>query len=238
MLCSEALLVNQDPTDGHATILKCRRWSCELCQHYNRKRVRRAAREGNPNMFLTLTVDPARHAGPDEAARDLVRAWVLLRRRIARKTGKPAPPFLAVFEATKAGNPHLHILLRSGFLPKQWISDAMRELTGAYIVDVSFVPDKNRVAAYVSKYISKTPTGFEGSKRWWRSHDFEVEPEEYEPFRRFGPYVSEVRMSIEAYTRKLLAQGFVMVEERHDYLRWQWWTKAGAPSPWATGSGP
>lgn len=238
MLCSEAVLVNQGADEGHATILRCKRWSCDLCNPYNHRRIKRAAREGAPNTFLTLTVKATIFDTPDEAARALKRAWVNLRRALERERGVKAPPFIAVFEATKRGWPHLHIMMRAPFVPQKWYSDTMDRLLQSPVVDVSFIDSVGRVAAYVAKYISKAPEGFLGCKRWWRSHDYEVDKEEHEPFRRFGAHVSEIRETLESYAKQCLRRGYVIVEERHDYIRWQWWTKAGAPSPWATGGGP
>lgn len=114
----------------------------------------------------------------------------------------------------------------------------MGRLIGSPIVDVRFITDLGRVASYVAKYISKAPEGFANCKRWWRSHDYEIDKEERQPFARFGPQISELRDTLERWIKSSLRQGFVIVEERHDYIRWQWWTKAEARSPWAPENGP
>ena len=220
MLCSEAIAVNQDGSAGHASILRCKRWNCPLCTGFNHRRIKQKAREGKPNVFLTLTVNPARYETYDAAARDLKTAWVNLRRRMCRAFDMESPPFIAIFEATKAGWPHLHILMRCRFIPQAWYSAAMRDLIGAPIVDVRTIQDTGRVAAYVAKYISKAPEAFAHCKRWWRSHDYEIEPEERTPFRRYGPYVSEFSGKIEAYLWKAYGGAAQIVEMRSGYWRW------------------
>lgn len=222
MLCSERILVNQAPTEGHATILRCKRWSCELCNPFNHRRIKRAAREGKPSAFLTLTVNPARHETPDEAARSLKRAWVNLRRAMDRELAIKAPPFIAVFEATKNGWPHLHILMRCKFISQEWISQTMGRLNGAPIVWIEFVRDLKKVAAYVAKYISKAPEAFKGCKRWWRSHDYEIEPEDKLDFRRFSPHVSEVNQTLERFCREKIANGWEVEIQATGYAEFKW----------------
>lgn len=221
MLCSEAILVNQDATEGHATVLRCKRWSCDLCNPFNHRRIKRLAREGKPDTFLTLTVNPSRYSTPDEAARDLKKAWVNLRRAMERDHQIKHPAFIAIFERTKAGWPHLHVLMRCRFIAQAWYSRTMKRLIGAPIVDVRFIQDTGRVAAYVAKYISKCPEAFARCKRWWRSHDYSIDKEEGEPFRRFAPNCSEHTMTLENWLKSVWVSGAVIVERREGYARWQ-----------------
>lgn len=221
MLCSEAILINQGPDEGHATVLRCKRWSCELCSPFNHRRIKRAAREGRPNTFLTLTVNPTRYETPDAAAADLKNAWVNLRRAMQRSFGIDRPPFIAIFEQTKKGWPHLHILMRCRFISQKWYSDTMNRLIGAPIVDVRFIQDAGRVATYVAKYISKAPEAFARCKRWWRSHDYSVEQEACEPFRRFSPHVHEFSGKITAWLWQAYGGAVKVVEGRDGYWRWQ-----------------
>jgi len=221
-LCSELSLVNQGDGEGHATVLRCKRWSCDLCNPWNHRRVKRLAREGQPNVFLTLTVNTKKFESPDLAARALKRAWVNLRRAMERDYGVKQPPFIAIFEATKNGWPHLHILMRCRFIPQRWYSTTMERLLGSPIVDVRFITETGRIAAYVAKYVSKAPEGFEACKRWWRSHDYEVAKEEFEGFARFGPFTSEVKRTIEELAKTKARQGWIIEEESAEYVRWRW----------------
>lgn len=172
-------------------------------------------------MFLTLTVNPARYETPDAAARDLKTAWVNLRRAMERDHGVKKPPFIAIFEATKKGWPHLHVLMRCRFISQKWYSDTMRRLIGAPIVDVRFIQDTGRVAAYVSKYVSKAPEAFNHCKRWWRSHDYAIEEEEAPAFRRFSPHVTEHRERFAIWFAMRHGGHSEVVETRDGYWRWQ-----------------
>ncbi len=88
-------------------------------------------------------------------------------------------PFLAVFERHKSGEPHLHILCRSEWIPQRWLSDEMRRLTGSFIVDVRRTYSAEDCAAYCAKYAGKEPWSFGTCKRYWASQDYEVEPPEH-----------------------------------------------------------
>lgn len=220
MLCSEALMINQDAAEGHASILRCKCWRCELCTPFNHRRIKRKAREGKPNVFLTLTVNPARYETFDAAARDLKNAWVNLRRAMERDHEVRRPPFIAIFEKTKAGWPHLHILMRCKFIDQKWYSETMRRLIGAHIVDVRWIDNVGRVAAYVAKYISKAPESFAHCKRWWRSHDYSVEVEECEPFKRFSPFVHEFAGTVSDWLWRSYGGSARIVEARAGYWKW------------------
>lgn len=226
MLCSEALIVNKNENEGHASILRCKRWSCELCHPFNRGRVIRNGRNGNPNIFMTLTCRPERYETPDEAARDMVRAFVLLRRRIFKRYGIKNLPFIVIFERTKKGWPHMHVLARATWLDQGWLSQQMKELSDAPIVDVRRIQDKGRAAAYVSKYVGKDPHTFVGCKRWWRSHNYDECDEQPESFFRFADHHFEFRGELGGYAIHLASKGYQIVEERPGYIRWSWpWMK-------------
>lgn len=220
MLCSEAVLINQDGTGGHAATLRCRRWSCDICNPFNHRNVKRRAREGAPSTFLTLTVRPSRYETPDEAARDLKRAWVNLRRSLTRRNGDKAPPFIAVFEQTKKGWPHLHILCRMRFVDQRIISAFMGRAIDAPIVDIRHVTDVGRIGAYIAKYISKAPAAFKGCKRWWRSHDYPIEPDDLPKFGIYSDRSYRINTTLPRLIGALLAAGCTGDERSATYYRW------------------
>jgi len=149
---------------------------------------------GLPRTFITLTVDANRPGTPAEHARELVAAFVTVRRRHCKRAGIKRFPFLAVFEKTKAGQPHLHILSRVEWIDHRWLSEQMDELLGSPIVDIRRVRSRHRAAAYVAKYCSKEPEPFKGSKRYWRSMDWQiVQMEKDTPVKAFwSPWDSRV----------------------------------------------
>lgn len=172
MLCNETILVNRDNLGGVAATLHCKCWSCEHCFPRNCRKLKWKARCGAPNTFLTLTVNPARYETPTEAAQDLKKGWAKLRRRMDGELGIKQLPFIAVFEKTKAGWPHLHILMRCKYVPQAWISRNMQELIGARVADIRFIRGPRQVHSYVAKYVGKMPVRFAGTVRYWCSRNY------------------------------------------------------------------
>ena len=172
MLCSEATLVKQERHQITLSPLKCKCWHCELCRPARAARLVEEAKRGLPNLFITLTSKNPGYGSPHKAARELVAAWRVVREAYIAKHGKGSLPFLAVFERTKKGWPHVHIVARCKWLDQKWLSDMMRDLIGSPVVDVRRVSGVSKVAHYITKYISKNPERFKGVKRYWRSLDY------------------------------------------------------------------
>jgi hypothetical protein len=137
-----------------------------------RSELARIGQRGRPTTFLTLTVNPAKFTSPDERAQRLVSSWRLIRQTMRRRFGIKRVPFLAVFEETENGEPHLHILARMPYVAQRWLSRYMNKLMGAPIVDIQKVRSQNGVARYVSKYVSTAPRMWVGCKRYWTSRDW------------------------------------------------------------------
>lgn len=217
MLCSEHSSVNENNHEGVVSLLRCKRWSCDLCQDWNRRRVVALARRGQPNCFITLTVNPARYATPDEAAHDLKRGLVLLKRRIAKRYPSKKFSAMCVFERTKAGWPHLHILARAPWIAQKWLSDQMADLIGAPIVDIRKIQDQGRAAKYVSKYVGKDPHVFAHCKRWWRSHDYDQD-DGWKPIKvMYGTRWQTVEVSYDEYIARAIMFGAEVEEIRSGF---------------------
>ena len=217
-LCTDRTIVNEGASEGTYSTLKCKRWSCDQCRPMLKQRVCRKARDGNPNIFMTLTWNTNRPETPDEAARVMKHAWVLLRRRIAKAFQLKNVPFIVVFERTKRGYPHMHMLLRSRYIKQQWLSDQMNEIMDAPIVDIRKIKDRKVAFYYVTKYIGKDLASFKGCKRWWRSHNYEEEKEEDFVRFMFGDGFQVVDISFEIMRRRILAQAMDIVEEREGFV--------------------
>lgn len=127
------------------------------------------AASGDPTRFLTLTVNPAVYDSPDERLRKLSWAWRTVVKRLRRKYGRDSVEYFCVVEATKKGEPHLHILLRGRYLPQKELSTAMAQLIQSPIVYIERVKSQKQVVNYVAKYVSKKPAQFGTSKRYWQS---------------------------------------------------------------------
>lgn len=187
MLCGEASIVKTSGRELIGQPLKCRSWLCDQCCDLRRQQLEALAFTGQPTRFLTLTSRHVQHLTATQAANNLRDAWRILYHEIVRKHGKDRVSCLSVFEETKTGWPHLHILCRMPWVSQAWLSQRMKALTGALIVDIRRLRGVRMVARYVAKYIAKNPVRYEGCKRYWRSQDWDLSPPEDEaPVAREG----------------------------------------------------
>lgn len=172
--CGQWSAQNADEHYARVIPLWCRSWTCNDCAPYRVAALKREAADGDPTTFLTLTVNPAKGESPEQRARDLSNAWKIVVKRARRKFPKMKLEYLAVFEETKKGEPHLHILARAPFIPQRWLSEQMNELISAPIVDIRRVGSKAGVKRYVTKYVGKGPKPFATLKRYWSSTGYLV----------------------------------------------------------------
>ena len=208
MFCREASLVKYDARVTVATPLYCRSWGCDECQPARKRQLVALAASGRPTSFITLTVNPASGGSSRARARRLVDAWRVVVRRAKKKYGYRSIPYLAVFEATKAGEPHLHILARVRWIDQRWLSAQMRTLIDAPIVDIRRVKGKRMISSYIAKYVGKEPGKFGTCKRYWRTRDYQVDlpqPRDDWPFP--GVPWSVVEYSINKLTRDAKLHG-------------------------------
>jgi hypothetical protein len=139
--------------------------------------LQRDAANGEPNRFITLTSKyRPDEMTPSEAAQELVHAWRMVIQRGKREGIIKDMQYIAVFELTKQGWPHMHILARCSWLAQSWLSDRMAEYAESPRVDIRLIKSKARAAWYVAKYTSKAPEKFEGCKRYWRTLGYDLSP--------------------------------------------------------------
>lgn len=162
-------IVKQQGGRIRAIKVTCRSWGCDSCRNDRSRQLIGEAQEGAPERFITLSVNPNWFNTPEERARRLVAAWRLIRRRFLKMRPNAQIEFMAVFERTKKGEPHLHIVQRGSFIPQKWLAGQMAELMGAPVVDIRYIRSKKTVAFYIFKYIGKEPFQFGTLKRYWRS---------------------------------------------------------------------
>lgn len=178
--CRECVAVKSEGHLQTAVTLKCRSWGCDLCEPLRKKQLIAEAMSGAPCTFLTLTYRIRDGETPDQAAPKLTRAWRLVRLRLMRKYHWRKLPFLAVMEKTQNGWPHLHILLRSRYIPHKLISQWMAELIQSPVVGIEKINNKSRAAGYCAKYCGKAAAKFRTAKRYYQSQDYDLR-EPYEP---------------------------------------------------------
>lgn len=222
MFCAEWSLVKHEGTKRTITPLYCNAWSCEVCQPRRRARLYRQAADGLPDTFITLTSNPVMGDSPAERAQALAEAWRVVVRRAKAEYHYPTIPYLCVFEATKSGEPHLHILLRCKWIDQRWLSDQMKLLTNAPIVDVRRITSQRQAAAYVAKYVGKDPHHFDGTKRYWCTRDYlpQIEPEDRVPDLE-PPYFSISHWNWQTLAATAQGQGYD-VEFGLDWASYDW----------------
>lgn len=176
-VCGGWSLVRHEPHGTRAITLWCRSWICPDCAPFRVAGLKRMAMDGQPSTFITLTVNPRSGQSPSTRAQELSDAWKVVVKRARRKFTKAPLEYLAVFEETKKGEPHLHILARAPFIPQRWLSEAMDELIAAPIVDIRAVGHVKNAARYVAKYVGKGPKAFAQLKRYWSSKGYDLTAE-------------------------------------------------------------
>lgn len=155
-----------------AVPIRCRSWDCPHCAATMKRRLLRRLRYSKPNLFSTLTTSTRTAATPDEAFIRANAAISTLIKRWRRRFPNERVEYFLVWERTKAGWPHAHLLLVAPPVSKHWLSATWRELTGSYIVDLQPVSSLTHAAKYLAKYLAKDPQTPPGFRRWRRSAGF------------------------------------------------------------------
>lgn len=115
---------------------------------------------------MTLTCNPARHESPEAGFQAMTTAVTRLFKRLRRRYPHSEIQYALVWETTKSGWPHAHMLLRAPFIPQARLSSIWADLTGAPIVDIRPVRTQGQAVAYVSKYLTKDPSVPFGFRRY------------------------------------------------------------------------
>lgn len=101
-----------------------------------------------------------------------IRTYQITRNTAAGKIKKLH--YMAFAEETKTGEPHLHILLRTVFIPQRWISTQMTEILKSPITFIEKIKGTRAAIAYVTKYVTKAPAQFGKSRRYWVSRWYQL----------------------------------------------------------------
>jgi len=173
MPCGDWCIVGRDDLDQVIVHpLSCRSWSCARCAPLLKHRLIRRLSGVKVFSLLTLTCRPALYASPDHAFLSLSLSIPTFFKRLRRAFPDTPIEYFLVWERTKAGWPHAHLLLRAPVIPQAFISDTWRQLTGAPIVDVRKIHQADHAIHYVAKYLAKDPQTPAGMKRYRSSQHF------------------------------------------------------------------
>lgn len=218
-VCGGWSLVRHAADGSHAITLWCRSWRCPDCFPRRMAALKKQAAAGNPSTFLTLTVNPMLGGTVEERAQQLSDALKVLIKRARRKFRKSRIEYFAVFEETRKGEPHLHILLRAPYLPQRWLSAVMNELISSPIVDIRRIHGRRQVVNYIAKYVSKGPRAFGTMKRYWASQGYD--PRESGPERvadEFGSRWYAVKIPLFLIEEEWKAAGMLVTSDGRNGL--------------------
>jgi len=219
-LCREYTLVKHFRGFVHAKPLTCRSWMCEWCAPERKKRLMASAAAGAPQRFLTLTVNPTIGKDPDDRLQLLSAAWRTAVKRLRRIYGQHTIQYLAIVEATERGEPHLHIMLRSPYIPQALISSIMGELIDSPIVDIRKIKNTRELIRYVAKYVTKAPHHFGTGKRYWSTQSWEIpqDPDEERDAFRAVKWRIDHRYIANVVQFLTMYEGYVCIQDGPD--RW------------------
>lgn len=155
--CGRGAVLGASPDLSELVVIpiRCKSWDCKPCSKRKAYAASMRIASGMPTKFITLTHKPDQRLTSPEAFAHAKAALSRLVKRIRRQFG--VFEYCAIWELTKAGNPHVHIAARCAYIPQPWLSHAWRILAGAPIVDIRAVKSPHRIASYVIKYMLKSP---------------------------------------------------------------------------------
>jgi len=215
LLCSQAIIVKREGFRASAKVLHCRSWQCEICRPNRAKELIAQAIKGKGKIFITLTVDPSVPPDPVGRCKLLVDAWRKVRKDAEARYGYKRIPFLAVVEATKQGEPHLHIIARVPWISQSWLSNRMRHYLNSPIVWVTQITSRRKLANYVAKYCGKNPQRFGTVKRYWQSINWlRREKKEKRAWYEEGPQFSIIENDLSRQLRTWKYLGYKILFER------------------------
>lgn len=206
MFCQEWSLVKRETNHVTVVPLRCHCWTCDECRPIRTAALIADAKAGRPNIFITLSSRVGRGLTPGQAAVQLAAAWRVIRAEFLREHGPHSLPFLCVFEKTEESWPHLHIIGRCKWIEQRWLSKRMDALTDSPVVDVRRARGADKVAYYITKYVSKDPHRFPGTKRYWRSQDYLLP----DPAEDTEPRVRRAVWEIERLDWRVLARAMAL----------------------------
>lgn len=122
-----------------------------------------------------MTCDPKLWGSPLDAYTAMRKALKILFKRISRFVNDEDIAYFVMTEELPCGYPHFHIAFRGPFLKQAWLKAQWEQLTGAIITNIRYIKTAHDVAAYVSKYLTKSPARFGNSRRFSFSKNWVVE---------------------------------------------------------------
>jgi hypothetical protein len=153
--CGQGAVTGVSPdTDEEIVIpLSCKSWSCPRCADIKRLKYIRRLAAGQPQREFTLTTRSDPNMTAVEIVERMKRAFVRLVGEIRDDFG--SFEYALVWELTKAGTPHAHVLMRGSYIPQRWLSAHWHALGEGKNVDIRAVKNHRKHAAHLCKYLGK-----------------------------------------------------------------------------------
>lgn len=118
--------------------------------------------------------------------------------------------YMAFPEETELKEPHLHVLLRTKYIPQRWISQQMKDLIGSPIVWIEKIRGTKSAVAYMTKYVTTAPAQFGKSKRYWFSRFYQLKKRERKEEPLFTRINSRlVNMTFSDLIREIVQKGLI-----------------------------
>ena len=128
--------------------------------------------------------------------------------------------YMAFAEETEAKEPHLHILLRTQYIPQRWISQQMQEMQNSPIVWIEKIKGARQAIAYVTKYVTKAPAQFGKCKRYWVSRLYRIKDNYIRPEPQFHRRNSQIiRQPFQELYLEIVRKGLIPIVLNTEQLR-------------------
>lgn len=190
--CGAASIVRRSGDVEHVCVFRCKRADRECCADWYRGRLIAKIVGGKPTHHLVLTIRWLPGDDADKAARQLKDAWQSFKLWWNRRNPKKKVVCLETWEAAPNGRPHLHLAVRTKFLPVKPLRAWMRHKIGSPELKIKPIPDGRAAAGYITKYIGKGADKFRGLARYSCTRDWDQREKPQDPVPELAGVRSEL----------------------------------------------
>lgn len=153
--CCKSSIVGQnlDRTECVIIPVPCKSWDCPHCGPRKRSAWIRRLTAGKPTRQMTLTCPVGKFLSAALAAQAMKVAWSKTVAKIRKLYG--SFEYALVWELTKKGVPHMHILFRGSYVSQKWLSGYWDKLGIGPIVYIQSLKSVALHATHACKYLAK-----------------------------------------------------------------------------------
>jgi hypothetical protein len=153
--CGQGSLIGVSPKGNQILVIPmtCKSWGCPRCAKKKKAVWIRRLVSGRPQREMMLSIPAYMNTDTKATAIRLKKAFTNLVARIRKTYGELE--YALVWELTKKGTPHLHVLTRGTYIPQSWLSTNWKELSGGTYTWISKVHTATAHALHLCKYLHK-----------------------------------------------------------------------------------